>query len=486
MRGLYMRKDSKLIILPVLLLAISSCGNNNASEPEKPLPPLPVIDEHYYENITDRVSFDTENANNFVDDITNGLDDNVWYTLDGFWENGGEPGWHNGVRRRNLFYTKDENNNGYLAMKARGRYDTSDPSINGKTEGACIETKAALGPGRYEVEMACMPRPGGVSAFWTYACPSGSEDLTQYEIDIEVGGEGQFTNLWSTTWVKKSNKGTKNTDVSDILFMNDGHIHKYTFDWYTDYVGRNETRIDWFIDEHFIVSLDKSAIPINAMPLWLGLWLPSWGGASEFEYDYLLVDKVSYQAFDPETQYYTPTRINAGYSPKAPSNSNIESIPFSSIKNLNKINNAGCESLAERTTNDHYGWKKSTNFDGTIELSNDHTEGEHSFKLTSVGEGSEHDSRYYQDLDCAYKGYEYDLSFDAKIDEGSTATLQLSYRSINKITVLKTETINITSTSFQNYTKHVVMPAGSGLLKIWLKVENGSAYYDNFNLVKTN
>ena len=80
MRGLYMRKDSKLIILPVLLLAISSCGNNNTSEPEKPLPPLPVIDEHYYENITDRVSFDTENANNFVDDITNGLDDNVLNT----------------------------------------------------------------------------------------------------------------------------------------------------------------------------------------------------------------------------------------------------------------------------------------------------------------------------------------------------------------------------------------------------------------------
>ena len=479
-----MKTKNNLVILPVLLFAMTACGNQPASSSDKPEPP--VIDEHYYEKVSERVAFDENNANNFVDDITNGLNDNVWVTLDGFWENGGTANWHNGVRRRNLFYTKDSNNNGYLAMKARGRYNREDPSINGKAEGACIETINTYGPGRFEVTMAAMPRDGGVSAFWTYACPSGSEERTQYEIDVEIGGTGQYTNLWATTWVNKNNKGTKNIDVTNICYMNDGKMHKYTFDWYTDYVGRDETRIDWFIDEQYVVSLDKTAISTVAMPIWLGLWLPSWAGPCEFETDYLLIDKVSYKAFDPSTQYYEPLRINPGYTPKAPSQSDIQTIPFNDIKNVNKLSNAGCESLDTYLANDHFGWKKNINFNGTIQLSDDHTEGSKSFTLASSSTGTNDESRYYQDINCAYPGYEFDLSFDGKISEGSTATVQIQSRKTGSANALKTETITIDSTAWKSFSKHITMANKADFLRINLRVESGSANFDNFKLVKAN
>ena len=479
-----MKTRNNLVILPIMLLAMTSCGNPPASGPVKPEPP--VIDEHYYKNITQRVDFDENNASNFVDDITNGLNDNIWVTLDGFWENGGQANWHNGVRRRNLFYTKDNNNNGYLAMKARGRYNKEDPSINGKAEGACIESKLAYGPGRFEVTMAAMPRDGGISAFWTYACPSGSEDRTQYEIDVELGGGGQYTNLWGTTWVSKNNKGTKAPDVSSICYMNDGKMHKYTFDWYTDYVGRDETRIDWFVDEQFVMSLDKTAISTTAMPIWLGLWLPSWAGPCEFETDYLLIDKISYKAFDPSTQYYESLRVNPGYTPKIPSESNIQNIAFSDIKNVNKLSNAGCESLETYLANDYFGWKKNTNFRGTIELSNEHTEGEKSFLLSSVGSETNDAAWYYQDINCAYPGFEFDLTFDGKIAEGSVASVQLQSRKKSSSTAIKTETVTLDSNTFKSFSKHIAMANNSDYLRVLLKVESGSANFDNFRLVKTN
>ena len=163
--------------MPLLFNPLTGCGQSPA--------PGKVIDEeafddkneNYYSMVERRNAFNLDNELNFDDEITNGLNDDVWYTLDGYWENGGTTP-HNGVRRRNIFYTKDSANNGYLALKARGLYNREDPTQAKKPEGSCIETKNSLGPGRYEVYMASMPREGGVTALWTYKCES-SEEVSQ-------------------------------------------------------------------------------------------------------------------------------------------------------------------------------------------------------------------------------------------------------------------------------------------------------------------
>ena len=471
-----MNKKYVLLAVPFLTLPLAGCSNEEG-------PKEIVIDEHYYENITERVSFDEDNELNFDDDITTALDDNVWETLDGHWENGGTTP-HNGVRRRNLFYTKDSSGNGYLAMKTRGIYN-EDKSLQGKPEGACIETKNNLGPGRYEVSMAAMPRDGGVTAMWTYNCPLGSEDLSQYEIDIEIGGGAQYTNLWCTSWTTKTNKATYSPDVSNICYMNDGKIHKYTFDWYTNFNESGEPRVDWFIDETYVQSIEGGTISTTAMPVWLGIWLPSWAGSAAFDEDYVLIDKVSYKAFSSDSQEFDETRSHTTYSPKKPSESNIQSMDFSKISGLNKLSNADCESLEEFKANDYYGWKKYTGYNGTIALSDEHTSGEHSFLLTSAGEGAKDPAYVYQEIECSYSGFKYDLSFDGKLanadDDAFVWIWESTYGGTKELRQTK---VKIDSTSFKSYSKEIEMKEGSGNLKIFLAVKKGSANFDNFKLVR--
>ena len=324
-----MKTNRLLVLLPFVLVSLSGCTTTKKEDKEA----YDTSSPDYYQNVEKRNAFDKGNELNFDDEITNGLDDSVWNTLDGYWENGGTTA-HNGVRRRNIFYTKDSNGNGYLALKARGLYNQEDPATAGKPEGSCIETKESLGPGRYEVSMAAMPREGGVTAAWTYKCES-SEDVSQNEIDIEIGGGGQYNELWCTTWTTKKNKATHAPDVSNICYMNDGKIHKYTFDWYTDYQGKG--RVDWFIDEQYVYSITGGTVTDIDMPLWLGVWMPSWAGNATWIEDYILVDRVSYTAFD-DNQYFTHKRAYNTYSPKDPSKSEIKNIEFAKVTNgLNKL-----------------------------------------------------------------------------------------------------------------------------------------------------
>jgi hypothetical protein len=76
-----------------------------------------------------------------------------------------------------------------------------------------------------------------------------SEATSQNEIDIELGGDAQYTNEWTTTWTTHTDKETDSVDVSKVCYLNDGKFHKYTFDWYTDYNGNSGVkRVDWFVD----------------------------------------------------------------------------------------------------------------------------------------------------------------------------------------------------------------------------------------------
>ena len=406
-------KKSKLLLTIPFLVSLTACPSANTDQSEKEA--FDDTRSDYYQNVEKRNAFDPDSTLSFDDEITNGLDDNVWNTLDGYWENGGTTP-HNGVRRRNIFYTKDSKGNGYVALKARGLYNQEDPVNKGKPEGACIETKNSLGPGRYEVYMAAMPREGGVTALWTYKCES-TEAVSQNEIDIEIGGDAQYSNLWCTTWTKKTNKATHDPDVSDICYMNDGRIHKYTFDWYTEYGDTNEGRVDWFIDGKFVQSISGGTVTDIDMPLWLGIWMPSWAGDAKWVEDYIIVDRVTYKAFD-DNQYYQVKRAYNTYSPKAPSASNIQTVNFESITSgLNKLSNPSFEIEEAFAENDHYGWQRfqPNKFLGTASFDNDASNGSKAYKITSGNGEANNDGYYFQRITLSYQGFKYRLEIDAKL-----------------------------------------------------------------------
>ena len=476
-------KNGKILMVLPFLVIVTACNNNSSDNKGK----SEAFDDkgaNYYSLVEERNAFDLENELNFDDEITNGLDDNVWNTLDGYWENGGTTP-HNGVRRRNIYYTKDDQGNGYVVLKARGNYNTEDPTLGGKPEGSCIETKKSLGPGRFEIQMAAMPREGGVTAMWTYKCTTGSEATSQNEIDIEIGGGGQYTNLWCTTWTTKTNKATKDPKVSDICYMNDGRIHKYTFDWYTDYGTTGEGRIDWFIDGHLVQSIKGGTVSTIDMPIWIGVWLPSWAGNAHWVEDYIIVDRVSYTAFDTD-QYYTENRAYTTYSPMDPSKSNIQNIDYAAITTqLNKLANPSFELDSEYNRDDYYGWKNFSNgFEGTISFVNDASLGNKAAKISSAT-GENKDAYFYQRISCSYQGFKYHFEMDAKIlNENDKAEIIIWQKDEAAVKTIKRENITIDSTTYKTFTKDIEMVANASTLDIFLHVEDGAAQFDNAKLYK--
>ena len=443
---------------------------------------------NYYHNVENRSAFDATNELNFVDDLKGGLNNDVWWALDGAWhtEDAGAP--HNGVRRRNLFYTKDSDNNDYLAIKGRGYYNTEDSKTANLPEGGVIVTKNHLTPGRYEIQMAAHPREGAVTAMWTYCTVTGNELTSQNEIDIEIGGTtsgNQFEHLWSTTWTKKTNKETKAPKVSDQLYLNDGKIHKYSFDWYTNYMGTGVKRIDWFIDEVYLTSITGEVVPEHNMPLWVGLWFPPrWAGNPSFVNDYLLVKEISFTAFE-SLQWYEDCRAQPGYTKVNIADAGIQTIPFAEVQNINKLSNGDFESdTIFDLDGTYYGWEVDTASKGSFSLSNEKTTGNHSFKLTASKEivGKYNGEYLKQTLTNAYPGYEFDFSIDAKReDNASVGNIEIVYRN-NIGSKIDEKIIPVTSNSFSTYREKLVVPHGATKIEITITAETNSIYYDNANL----
>lgn len=473
----------KLLTLSSLALTMASCGGSSSSSSPTS---ITINRDTYYNELSSRVSFDEENSKNFNEDFQSGMSDEHFLTLDGAWHTDTVGAEHNGMRSRNLFYTNDGTND-YLAIKARGMYNKEDPTTSGKPEGGCFITKEHLGPGRYEIEMAAMPREGGVTAMWTYCTTTGSEKTSQNEIDIEIGGttgSSQFKDIWFTSWTKKETKETNTVDVSDELYLNDGKIHKYTFDWYTNYNNQNIKRVDWFIDGIYYNSLEGNVVPEHQMPLWIGVWFPPlWAGNAAFDTDYMLVKNVSYKAFD-SSQWSESCRSEPGYIKRKPSEAGIQTISFNDIKTINKFSNPDFENLDKSSRdNSYYGWKEDSASKGTVSLVNGNKGS--AFQLTAGDEslGNYHGEYLKQTLTNAFEGYTFDLKIDAKLlNSESEGNIELYYTD-EFGTQLKRETIKIESLDFQTITKRITMPANSYSLGVEITSEKGSVIYDNASLL---
>lgn len=476
-----MKKHILLVLFPLLGM-MSSCGNGqNTSNNTNQIDP-----DNYYNQVEQNAKFDNENSKNFVQTMENGLNDNVFYSLEGAWHTDVVGGEHNGMKHRNLFYTNDGTTS-YLAIKGRGYYNREEGTIDGKPEGGCIVTKNHLGPGRYEIQMAAMPREGGVTAMWTYCTTTGSEATSQNEIDIEIGGTTKGTNyesIWCTSWTKKTVKETNTVDVTDQLYMNDGKIHTYTFDWYTNYRDTNERRVDWFIDGKYINSIEGNSVPEHEMPLWIGLWFPPlWSGQASFDKDYLLIKEISYKAFD-ENQYYETCRSEPGYNKINPSDANIKTLDFNEIKNLNKLANPDFETLDLATKdNSYYGWKVDNASLGNVELTAGQTGKGFKLNASDNKDDAYHGQYLKQTLTNAFAGFKYSFSIAAKLyDESSEGNVEIIIRNFtNK--VIQKEVIKVTSLNYENISRELTLPNDSYQIEIDITSENGSVCYDNASLV---
>lgn len=488
---MYKKNFLKIAAITVPLFSLLSCTNGEKAK-EKPFTDDTTFNgTEYYDKVETRSAFDLEDERNIDEKLSNGkLNDDYWNTLSGVWQNESATYPHNGVQKRNLLYVKD-NDSTYLAFRGRGMYNTlsdTEKSSDGYTlpEGACIITKNKLGPGRYEFEMAAMPRYGGVSAAWTYLSESGNELTSQNEIDIEIGGEAgkdTFTHEWCTSWTKKTNKSTKNIDTSSVAYLNDGAFHKYTFDWYTNYLDEGKGRVDWFIDGILICSISGGVVTDKEMPLWIGLWFPSWTNMASFDTDYLLLKSAKYTAFDTN-QPYEEIRAKSGYTQEDPSKSGIQNINYDVIKNLNKISNPSFESF-EVTKQDqtHNGWiSNELSTGGEIKQTQEsNTSGGHSFLLTT----GENETSASQWIECSYEGYKFDYSFLGKLVEGSEANIEFHYwNSYRNKEIAEAKKLSLTKTSWEELKGSLEgLPEKCYHLEIRLAVKKGSAYFDESSLI---
>lgn len=441
----------------------------------------------YYDALTQRVKLDSANTNNIDETFANGtMSDAYWNTLSGVWQNDTPAYPHNGVQSRNLFYTKNGSKT-QLLFKGRGIYstDSDTKTENGYRypEGACIVSKNHLGPGRYEIQMAAMPREGGVNAMWTYCTTTGSEATSQNEIDIEIGGNTSesYMHEWCTTWTKHTSKVTRNVDVSPLCYMNDGKIHKYTFDWYTDYQGTGERRVDWFLDGVFIATVTGEEVSETEMPLWIGLWFPNWCSVAAFDTDYMIVDSIKYTAFD-SSQAYENCRAASGYTQVAPSKSGIQTLDYTAVKNVNKIANGTFDNLDTcKQDSSYYGWILDTVSKGTIETTTDTEKSSSVLKLTAgTGTDTTHGEYLTQKITNAYAGYTYSYSIDAKkLSEATSAQIEFHYSTSKGSALSGTTTIPLDSVSWKNYKGNITLPAKCGNLRMDLVVNDGSALFDN-------
>jgi hypothetical protein len=474
-----------IAILGLGVIPLAACAQNAGSSSLNLS--VPTFDgTSYYDSVAERVGLDSANANNIDEQFTGGkMSDTVWNALSGVWQNDSAAYPHNGMQAHNLFYVKNGSKT-QLAFKGRGIYSSDSDTVikNGyrEPEGACIISKNHLGPGRYEIAMAAMPREGGVSAMWTYCTTTGSEATSQNEIDIEIGGNTSETYMreWCTTWTKHTSKATINVDVSKLCYLNDGAIHKYTFDWYTDYRGTGERRVDWFVDGVFIATVTGEEVSETEMPLWIGLWFPNWSSAAAFDTDYLLVDSIKYTAFD-STQTYENCRAKSGYTQTVPSQTGIQSIDYSVVHDVNKIANgdfASWEVCKQDSSN--FGWKRDDASKGSDSLVNDASKGQVLQMVAGTGSESIHGEYLTQTISNAYAGYTYSYSIDAKkASEATSAQIELHYSTINGSTLEGTKTIALESSDWKNYCGTITLPEKCGNLRLDLVVNDGTALFDN-------
>ena len=386
---------------------------------------------------------DTENV--FFDDFTEGVRSEYWNIGNSKWgtDNGG-------VLPQNVKYTED----GILILQCNGDNYTGDlrghGNDHGRRTGAQIISREYFGPGRFEVRMKCLPRFGSTTAFWTYYYTGENN----YEIDIELNVEQDFTAVWNTNWLtlEQSDHYVTNTPVVN----NDGEWHVYKFEWHTD-----PARIDYYIDD-VLTHTSQVYVPDVAMPINIGNWFPAgWAGSPDFETDYTFVDWFRYTPY-----------LNNDYTPHAKDGASDESLYPQSPVELpvaNLISNAQMESTAEIPVSTSQpgknAWRQSMNGDVSF------VEGQGIGGSTAIELKDGHS--VYQYISGMHESFELNLSGYAK-------TLSGTGRIVIECMPLYTQTLAEYTIEFSgcaDFTrldKTFTLPEGTQRLRVSLEADDGS------------
>ena len=263
---------------------------------------------------------DTENV--FFDDFTEGIRSEYW--------NIGNTKWgtnNGGVLAENVSYTAD----GIVVLQCNGDLYTGPlrghGNSHGRRTGAQLVSREYFGPGRFEVRLKCLPRLGSTTAFWTYY----NDGPNNYEIDIELNVEQDFTAVWNTNWLTLEQ--SDHFVAHSPAVHNDGEWHVYAFEWHTE-----PARIDYYVDD-VLTHTSQVYIPDTAMPVNIGNWFPDgWAGSPDFETDYTFVDWFRYTPYRGND--HTPHAKDAASDP-ALYPSEPRALPAANL-----ISNAGMESAA--------------------------------------------------------------------------------------------------------------------------------------------
>ncbi|PXX30613.1 glycoside hydrolase family 16 protein [Arenibacter sp. ARW7G5Y1] len=215
-----------------------------------------------------------------------------WEILNTKWGENPSKGKHGGVVPDNVYIQ-----NGDLVVRALG--DNYKGPVKGHGQntkvGGVIATKEKFASGIYEVRARICPRPGALSAFWTYYYENESFN---HEIDFEFPGRNQAPykpDDSDLTWGLFSNwRGISEDEhrTADKYLGNqvDGEYHLYRFNWHAG-SETEEAKIEWYYDDKLIHQSNEQ-IPDHPSQFFVGIWFPWWISEANFDIDYMYIDWV--------------------------------------------------------------------------------------------------------------------------------------------------------------------------------------------------
>lgn len=150
--------------------------------------------------------------------------------------------------------------------------------------------------GRYECRVL-LPKENGTTFCIKLLGQYGNQDYafiqmqTPYEI---TNSEADINNCIEIS-AKVRNGTSKHKEVQITKNLNDGNFHTLGFDWYC---STNNKKINFYIDNTFIGSIDGTNVPNTPMKLYIGAYpsnnLPL---SNYFDTDYVLIDYIRYIPF---------------------------------------------------------------------------------------------------------------------------------------------------------------------------------------------
>jgi len=184
---------------------------------------------------------------------------------------------------------------GVRRAKTEEHLEANDPRRYERTEagtrvGGLVITKQKFGPGRYEVRMKNLPKPGGCSCIWNYL--ETPDDYTEIDIEMPANGTAEKANWshWAGLNTYYPGPAHINEKVQDTGFpQNDGEFHVYRWDWYAGSNG--PARVEFYLDGKLLHTSTRN-IPKSPAQLWVGNWPAVWSGDFQYDTQHLYVDWV--------------------------------------------------------------------------------------------------------------------------------------------------------------------------------------------------